>query len=343
MPELTHLAVAYGALAMVSALLVYAIIPSLMPLFQRYALARPNARSSHVVPVPQGGGIPIIGALILVTAGVFMVGAGVDGRADLQGYYGLALAGALALALLGANDDIRPMPVATRFAMQAIISALVAFAAPDEWRLLPSLLPVMLERALVALTFVWMINLTNFMDGIDGIVVAGVVPALVALATLALAWGIPFAGAMAAVLAGGIMGFAPHNSHPAKLYLGDAGSLPIGFVLAALLFHLAATVSIFAALLLPLYFVMDATVTLVAGFVAGEDVSKPHRRHAYQRAVDRGWPPPRVTRWVWVLNAALAVLAGLAAMAEGAMTQTVIMVTGLGLTSLVINRFRTAP
>ena len=318
-------------------------IPYLMPLFARYALARPTVRSSHRVPIPQGGGVAVVAAVILLTFAVGWSGVAAGGALQVERYYTLALAGCFAMALLGAADDMRPLPAWTRFVIQTALAGIVIFAAPDAWRLFPQALPLDVERALSVVGLVWMVNLTNFMDGIDGIVVAEAVPLALALAGMAGLGLLSVKGGFAAAaLAGGLGGFFLYNRHPARLFLGDVGSLPVGLLLGALLFELAATQNIAAALLLPLYFLADATGTLLRGLLARADVFKPHRRHAYQNAVDGGLPVETVIGRILLLNLGLVLLAYAALLAGSTAAHSGLLLMGIVACALVIRRLRAA-
>ena len=318
-------------------------IPRLMPLFVRYALARPTTRSSHRVPTPQGGGVAVVAAVILLTFAAGWSGIVAAGARQVECYYTLTLAGCFAMALLGAADDMRPLPAWTRIVIQTMLAGVVIFAAPEEWRLFPQAMPLDVERALSVVGLVWMVNLTNFMDGIDGIIVAEGVPLALALAGMAALYLLSAKGGFAAAaLAGGLCGLFLYNRHPARLFPGDVGSLPIGLLIGALLFELAATRSIAAALLLPLNFLADATGTLLRGMLAGADIFKPHRRHAYQNAVDGGLPVETVTGRILLLNLGLALLAYVALLDGSAAAQYGLLLAGIVACALVIRRFRAA-
>ena len=125
--------------------------------------------------------------------------------------------------------------------------------------------------------------------------------------------GIPYGdGLIAAALLGAMCGFAPHNRAVAKLYLGDVGSLAIGLIAGTLLLALALDGFPVAAFILPLYYLADATITLVRRLLRGENVTVAHRAHYYQQAQDQGWAVPAITKRVTLLNLALAVLAVIA-------------------------------
>ena len=138
---------------------------------------------------------------------------------------------------------------------------------------------------------VWAVNLTNFMDGIDWITVAEVVPVTAGLTLFGLMEALPqSAFVVALALLGATLGFAPFNRPVARLFLGDVGSLPVGLLLFWLLVTLAGRGFVIAALLLPLYYLADATITLIRRASRGENVFEAHRSHFYQHATKAGWP-----------------------------------------------------
>ena len=154
---------------------------------------------------------------------------------------------------------------------------------------MPSL-PYWLERALLGLAVLWFVNLVNFMDGIDWMTVAEVVPLTAGLVLFGLMGALPRdATVVALALCGAMIGFAPFNRPVARLFLGDVGSLPIGLLLGWLLVLLAGGGHLAAALLLPLYYLADATITLLRRLANGEPVMQAHRSHFYQRAMDGGF------------------------------------------------------
>jgi UDP-N-acetylmuramyl pentapeptide phosphotransferase/UDP-N-acetylglucosamine-1-phosphate transferase len=156
----------------------------------------------------------------------------------------------------------------------------------------------------------WLVNLTNFMDGLDWMTVAEVVPLTAALVLIGLLGGIDaLPTLLAAALCGAMLGFARFNRPPARLFLGDVGSLPIGLLLGWLLLQLAGVGHATAALILPLYYLADATLTLLRRLARREPVWQAHRSHFYQRATDNGHTVPAIVARVLMVNTALAVLA----------------------------------
>ena len=171
------------------------------------------------------------------------------------------------------------------------------------------LLPLWLDRLLAALAWLWFVNLFNFMDGIDGI--AGVESASlgVGLALVFLLSGLILPAGLALLATAAALGFLLVNWHPARIFLGDVGSVPLGFLLGWLLLLAAAEGAWAAALILPGVYWADATVTLLRRACRGERVWRAHREHFYQRAVQRGLRHDQVARRIALANAGLVLLA----------------------------------
>ena len=173
-------------LAVAMAALVSGVITwTSRPLLQRYALARPNARSSHRIPTPQGAGIAVISATLLV-ASAWAVWANIAIPPAL-------IAATVLIAVVGFADDIKSLPVLVRLVLQAAAVGAVVFTTPETARIVPAL-PLALERGLILLAGVWFVNLVNFMDGLDLMTVAEVVPVTAALLLLGLLGDLLVAG-----------------------------------------------------------------------------------------------------------------------------------------------------
>ena len=290
----------------VAAVLSAGLIVALRPYLARYALARPNARSSHKLPTPQGGGIAVVtAALAAIWLGAFLSPA----LGTASGQLAMLTLAAVLLALVGAIDDVRGLGPAPRLLMQLAAVGIVLASLPPDFNIVPQA-PLPLERALLLLGGVWFVNLVNFMDGLDWMTVAEVVPVTAGAAVLGFIGAPPPVALLVAVaLLGATIAFAPFNRPVAKLFLGDVGSLPIGLMLGWIMLLLAGQGHLAAALLLPLYYLADATVTLARRLRRREPVWEAHRTHFYQRATDRGFSVQEIVARVFVLNVALAVLA----------------------------------
>jgi UDP-N-acetylmuramyl pentapeptide phosphotransferase/UDP-N-acetylglucosamine-1-phosphate transferase len=294
---------AFGVVLIAAIAASAGLILALRPMLARYALARPNARSSHKEPTPQGGGIAVVAAALAS----LWLGVGLSGIAGTQ-LAALTLATVL-LALVGAIDDIRGLGAAPRLIVQAVAVGIVIATLPVDFRIAPYL-PRTIEWALLLVGGVWLVNLVNFMDGIDWMTVAEVVPVTAGVVLLG-AIGVAPADVVLAALAllGATIGFAPFNRPVARLFLGDVGSLPIGLMLGWMLMMLASRGHLVAAVLLPLYYLADASITLARRIVNREAVWQAHRTHFYQRATDVGFSVKEIVVRVFVLNLALATLA----------------------------------
>ncbi|MEY9186177.1 UDP-N-acetylmuramyl pentapeptide phosphotransferase/UDP-N-acetylglucosamine-1-phosphate transferase [Bradyrhizobium sp. USDA 326] len=329
------LAVAPLLLAVAIAALISALVTwTSRPLLQRYALARPNARSSHRIPTPQGAGIAVIAATLIV-ASLWAVWANVAIPPALIG-------ATVLIALVGFADDIKSLPVIVRLALQAACVGAVVFTAPETARIVPAL-PLPLERGLIVLAGVWFVNLVNFMDGLDLMMVAEVVPVTAALLLLGILGDLSWPAALiATALCGAMLGFAPFNRPVAKVFLGDVGSLPIGLLLGWCLLELAFRGQTAAALLLPAYYLADSTITLFRRIIRREPFWSAHRTHFYQRATDNGFTVKQVVGEAFALNLVLALLA-IATVRAGSMATTILaLFAGAGGVALVLRRFSRA-
>ena len=264
-------------------------------------LDRPNARSSHRTPIPRGGGVGFMAVILLALAAMAIAGS----DASTAGL----LAGALLVSAISFLDDIRHTPRIARLTVQAAAVALALLWLPADSQALPGL-PLWLDRALVAMALLWFINLFNFMDGIDGLAASEAVAIAAGLLLLALIWPeTDLPAGEPAVVAAAALGFLFLNWHPARLFMGDVGSAGLGFILGWLLLLLAAEGYLVAALILPLFFVFDATTTIALRILRREPFAEAHRSHAYQRATDRGLGQRRVVISAAIVNAALIALA----------------------------------
>jgi UDP-N-acetylmuramyl pentapeptide phosphotransferase/UDP-N-acetylglucosamine-1-phosphate transferase len=275
-------------------------------LHHKQILDHPNERSSHTLPTPRGGGLAVTPVVALAWAW-------------LGNQYGdpLALGAALAaFVLLGLSwlDDRKGLPPLPRFlAMALTVGGGLALLWP-ELLVFGGLLPLWADRLVAALGWLWFINLYNFMDGIDGITGVETASLGIGVALVATLAGAVQAIPLALMAAAAGLGFLVWNWHPAKIFLGDSGSVPLGYLLGLLLIMLAASGQLAAALILPAYYLADATITLLWRLKDGEKVWQAHRRHFYQRAVQGGKTHAQVSRTIALANVGLIACAVLAAL-----------------------------
>jgi UDP-N-acetylmuramyl pentapeptide phosphotransferase/UDP-N-acetylglucosamine-1-phosphate transferase len=316
--------------ALLSAVLTWAV----RPLMMRIALAKPNARSSHRVPTPQGAGVAVIGATLISAIAVIALA-----RAAGTTIPFAAFGATLFIAAVGFADDVRSIPVVPRLLLQGLAVAAVVLAAPDSFRIVAAC-PLWLERGLLVLAGLWFVNLVNFMDGLDLMTAAEMVPITGAIVVLGWLIGLPAPATIAAAaLFGAMLGFAPFNRPVAKIFLGDVGSLPIGLLAGWCLLQLAWHQQVTAALLLPLYYLADATVTLFRRIARREPFWAAHRSHFYQRATDNGFSVSNVVGEVFALNVLLAALAIGSAMTASTPISILLLIVGGIATALLMHRF----
>ncbi len=270
-------------------------------LLRHAVLDMPNHRSSHTVPTPRGGGMAVTPVVLLAWAAAALWLPGLPG-----GLWGV-LAGALGLGLLSWLDDLKTLPAAPRFLAQILAAGMALAVLPGDG--LIGLLPLWVEAPILLLALVWFVNLYNFMDGIDGI--AGTETACLGLG-LALVAGVAGLAGIAPLglaAAGAALGFLYWNWHPARIFLGDVGSIPLGYLLGWLLLWLAVQGHLAAALILPLYYVADASLTLGKRALRGEKVWQAHREHFYQRSAKAVGSHSAVVKLILAANLGLIALA----------------------------------
>jgi UDP-N-acetylmuramyl pentapeptide phosphotransferase/UDP-N-acetylglucosamine-1-phosphate transferase len=282
-----------AGVAVAAGLLTCAMTRMLIPvLARREILDHPNDRSSHRVPTPRGGGIAVIVSLLLG-----WIALGRTGSAP-YGVYGLGL-GTAFLAIVSWIDDLGGVSPLLRLLAQAVAVAIGVSVLPEPQDYL--------SLALISLLWIWWINLFNFMDGIDGLAgaeAASIGAGLLLFASVGAGVDTELRG-LAAVVSAAAIGFLVWNWAPARIFLGDVGSVPLGFLLGFLLFDLACRGHWKIALILPLYFLADATITLSRRLLRGERVWRAHREHFYQRAVRRGFGHEAVITRVLAANGLL--------------------------------------
>jgi UDP-N-acetylmuramyl pentapeptide phosphotransferase/UDP-N-acetylglucosamine-1-phosphate transferase len=271
----------------------------------------PNHRSSHAQAKPRGGGLAVVPVVLLA-----WIAAGLGtGTAD-AGFWAV-VAGAGLLTAISWADDLKSRPASLRFGMQVAAVSLGLWALEPSSLVFQGLLPPAADRLATALAWLWFINLFNFMDGIDGITAVETVTVGGGLALVgALTMAGPAAIFPGAALAAAALGFLYWNWAPSRLFLGDVGSVPLGYLLGWLLIDAAAAGLWAAALILPLYYLVDATWTLARRAWRRETVWRAHREHFYQRAVQRGFGHAAVALRILACNAILVALALAASQAE---------------------------
>lgn len=268
------------------ALLISIGVISLRLRFADIGLDQPGHRSMHSRPTPHGGGIGVV--LAVLGIGVWV------------GVSALWWVGVGVLAGLSLIDDWRHLPFGLRLGVHLAVAAVVVFLHPAAN--LPATIAVLLLIA-------WSINAYNFMDGADGFAGSMAVVGFGAYAMACVLAGQTGLAALAAAVAGACGGFLMFNWHPARIFMGDVGSIPLGFLAAGLGWQ-----GVWAGfwpgwfpLLVFAPFLLDATVTLCKRVLRRERFWQAHRDHYYQRMIRLGESHAVVcSRWVRVMLAGSA-------------------------------------
>ena len=296
-----------ASVALAFALTVVLVRLLITPALEKPFLDHPNARSLHARPVSRIGGLGIIVG-VCCALGTF---------APEMASVSLAV---LALSVVSFVDDWRRLPPWVRLAAHLVVgTAFLASAMPG--------LPFA-ALALLALATCWMINLYNFMDGVDGLAGGMGVTGFGAYGMAAWLGGDATLATCSLAIAGSVLGFLLFNFPPARVFMGDVGSIPLGFLVAAIgvlgwnrgLWPLWFPAVIFAP------FVVDASTTLIWRTLRRERVWQAHRSHYYQRLVLMGWSHRRIILVEYTVMLASA-LAGLLSLRLDATSQPLILAT----------------
>lgn len=265
----------------------------------------PNERSLHERPTPRTGGLAVL-------AGVLIAGAWLMAVLGAERHVLWVGLGMVVLATVSFLDDRVDLPATLRFLVHlGVASGLITVGMMIEKLELPGMawrLPVILAALITVGYVVWMINLYNFMDGMDGFaggMTAIGFGALGLLGWMDSAWLFAF---VCWAVAASALGFLVWNFPPARIFMGDAGSSTLGFLVAAssLWADQEGIAPVWVSILLFSPFIVDATVTLLRRAFRGEPIWKAHRSHYYQRLARAGWGHHRTVLWEYALMSACA-------------------------------------
>ena len=260
-----------------SASTCWILLRLLIPTLSRRLLDQPNARSCHRKPTPRGGGL----AFVVVSAGSSLIALASGSSSFSALPQSVVPLVALPLAIVGLLDDRLNLPASWRYGAQLVTAFLLLWLSPISlpWLLLP--------LVIVAVTAV--INFTNFMDGLDGLVAGCMAVAFSALAfRLAAPWPLW-------TLVGALLGFLLWNWSPAKVFMGDVGSTFLGAVFAGLVLQAPSWQEAMGLLLVATPLLGDACLCVPRRLLAGQQVLQAHRLHLFQRLHQAGWPHARVS------------------------------------------------
>lgn len=292
----------------VAALAVFTVSCLATAVVRRYSLRHaildiPNERSSHTIPTPRGGGLAFASVFL-----VSLVLVSHNGWLPLD--ESMALAGGLAIMLTGWLDDLLNLSAWLRLLVHLASASWAVYWiwGPESLVLCLSNPAGFLKPLLVVFGITWMINLFNFMDGIDGLAASEVIIVSGCAGFAMICQGYLAMGAVSVILAGSVTGFIIWNWPPAQIFMGDAGSGFLGYTIAilALLSDDSGGLQLQIWVILLAVFLVDATGTLIIRIIKGDKWWLPHREHLYQKAVMKGYTHRRVTLVAIAVNLILA-------------------------------------
>ena len=271
--------------AALSALLTALAIPLLR---RAHVIDIPVGRSLHEHPIPRGGGLAVVLAVALSVWAAPLIAFSLDGLPHMSARFDIVILGLstiLAFALVGLAEDLYSLPATTRLGLQLGLGLLLGLGACLELR------TSMWPAPVIAVCSAGLVNVTNFMDGANGLAAGHAVVAAAWFVAVSLVVPVPGLGFVMVVVAGACLGFLPFNAPRARVFLGDSGSYALGgawsfAATVCLADRVPADVSVAPLLVL----VADAGYTLWLRVHAGQRWYEPHKLHVYQRMVSAGWP-----------------------------------------------------
>jgi UDP-N-acetylmuramyl pentapeptide phosphotransferase/UDP-N-acetylglucosamine-1-phosphate transferase len=274
-------------------------------LLLRYGVMdRPVARSVHREPVPRGAGLALVPILTLL----WVILPAIDPTAESLPL--VLVIGTALIAFTSWLDDLRGLSPWLRLAVQALAVLMGLMALASLPPVFQGWLPRPLDLALAGLLWLWFVNLFNFMDGSDAVAGGQALTIGLGLAAIAIDQGWTGLTAAQGLALGGIaLGFLVWNRPPAKIFLGDVGSIPLGYLIGWLLLWTATQGAWAAPLILPAWFLTDTTLTLICRAWRRAPLLESHSEHSNQEAIRLGHSQARVAGLALIANIALALLA----------------------------------
>lgn len=256
----------------------------IIPVLRRFLLDQPVGRSSHIKPIPRGGGV------VFVAVGLFC--SSISFVFSYQLNYSLVILLSVPLSAIGLADDRFNLSSMWRYIAQLLTAVFILFNSPlvdFSFSSLPGDLIILFLLALLIIAITAVINFTNFMDGIDGLV-AGCMSVIIATLAVELEVSYPLWA-----LVGSLLGFLLLNWSPALVFMGDVGSTFLGAVFAGLVLQAPSWPVAFGFLLLATPLLADASICVIRRFLSGHSVFQAHRLHLFQRLHQSGWSHSRVS------------------------------------------------
>ncbi len=271
------------------------------------ALDAPDDRKVHTKPIPRMGGLAIYAAFVLAVLASMYVSREVMGL----------LVGGTVILIVGIIDDLKPLPARVKLLGQIIAAVvLVMFDIKIEWLTNPFGEMIYVEYLAIPLTILWVVGLTNtvnLIDGLDGLAAGVSTIASVTILLVALQQNFWTVAVLTAALAGSALGFLQHNFNPAKIFMGDTGSMFLGYMLAAISIlgtvKSAATIALIVpivALGLP---ILDTAFAIIRRYMSGRPIFKPDKGHLHHRLLEMGLTQKQAVLLMYVMSGCLGLSA----------------------------------
>lgn len=293
-----------ASLCLTSFFISLLLTKNLIFLLKQYGMIDfPDARRSHTTVTPRGGGL----AFVIIFALLFPLFEYYSSKEINNSVEILQIF--LPIAIVSFWDDIFHVQIPIRLIVHILCSVLAVMWLIHPTLILQSQLPIYLDLMIGAFALLAFLNIYNFLDGIDGLTASETIYLSITILTLCfLNYGIiPKAKiviAICVITLGWAFGFLYFNWQPAKIFIGDVGSVSIGFLLGFCLLTVAATNTelFLACIIAPLYYIADGGLTILIRMLKGEKIWEPHLQHFFHKSVSKGRSHKQVVKGIMKCN-----------------------------------------
>lgn len=287
----------------------YGLTPYVVKFAKRAgAMDAPDARKVHTTPIPRMGGLAIYAGFILAVLATVQLSREITGM----------LVGGTLILLIGMVDDVRPVPAKVKLLGQIAAAAVLTwFDVRIEWLTNPfGTELIYFEYLSVPLTIFWIVSMTNVLnliDGLDGLAAGVATIASVTIMLVALQQNVWLIAVLVAALGGAALGFLQHNFNPARIFMGDTGSLFLGYMLGAISILGAVKSAAVIALVVPMVAlglpIMDTAFAIIRRYISGQPIFKPDRGHLHHRLLDMGLTHKQTVLLMYIISGCLGMSA----------------------------------
>lgn len=271
------------------------------------ALDAPDERKVHTRPIPRMGGLAIYAAFVLAVLASMHISREIMGL----------LVGGTVILIVGIIDDLKPLPARVKLLGQIVAAAvLVMFDIRIEWLTNPFGEMIYVDYLAIPLTIIWVVSLTNtvnLIDGLDGLAAGVSTIASVTILLVALQQNFVTVAILTAALAGSAFGFLQHNFNPAKIFMGDTGSMFLGYMLAAISILGAVKSAATIALIVPIVAlglpILDTAFAIIRRYMSGRPIFKPDKGHLHHRLLEMGLTQKQAVLLMYVISGCLGLSA----------------------------------